>query len=213
MLAARKGLWHEAIPDLIKVQESDPKDAIWYEVAAVFVAIGDTARYREQCRLIRERFSDTSDPSIARRILKSCLVLPPTEAELRDIDKVTEVALKQDQEWKEFVKGLSEYRQARYESAVTWMKEAQARGQARGPVDRRDVQALSVLAMAYYQMQRTNDARNTLARATDIVQTKLPKLESGDLGMNWADWVFAHTLWREASNLINNETRSNASSK
>jgi hypothetical protein len=39
-------------------------------------------------------------------------------------------------------------------------------------------------------------------QATQIFETKLPKLESGDLGDNWPESLIAHILLREAKGLI-----------
>ena len=47
-------------------------------------------------------------------------------------------------------------------------------------------------------------ASATLAKAVEIAETKLPKLDSGDLGVGWRwlDWIIAHALMREAKALI-----------
>ena len=66
----------------------------------------------------------------------------------------------------------------------------------------RDVQAYSVLAMAQLQLQQTNAARATLAKAVEIEETKLPRLDSGDLGGGWRDWIIAHALLNEARALV-----------
>jgi hypothetical protein len=40
-----------------------------------------------------------------------------------------------------------------------------------------------------------------LGRGAEIEQ-KLPKLESGDIGEGWVDWIIAHALMSEAKALI-----------
>ena len=59
-----------------------------------------------------------------------------------------------------------------------------------------------LLAMANYQLHQLDEARAVLARGLEFANKKLPKLESGDLGSYWAEWVFAHALIREAKALI-----------
>ena len=59
-----------------------------------------------------------------------------------------------------------------------------------------------VLAMSNYQLRQLDQARAALRRGLEIADTKLAKLESGDLGQNWPDWILAHVLMREAKALI-----------
>ena len=58
------------------------------------------------------------------------------------------------------------------------------------------------LATAQPQLKQAEDARKALAQATQVFETKLPKLESGDLGENWPEWLIARILLREARGLI-----------
>jgi hypothetical protein len=41
-----------------------------------------------------------------------------------------------------------------------------------------------------------------LAQATQVLETKLPKLESGDLGENWPEWLITRILLREAKGTV-----------
>jgi tetratricopeptide (TPR) repeat protein len=66
----------------------------------------------------------------------------------------------------------------------------------------RDAEALLVLAMAQYQLKPTAPARATLARAVQIVDVIMSRLDSGSLGSGWVDRVIAHALMREAKGLI-----------
>jgi hypothetical protein len=70
----------------------------------------------------------------------------------------------------------------------------------RNPV--RDVEAYMVLAMAQHRSKQADEANAALARGVDIAESKLPKLDSGDLGDGWIDWIIAHALIREAKALI-----------
>jgi hypothetical protein len=56
--------------------------------------------------------------------------------------------------------------------------------------------------MAQQQLKQTDQARATLAKGIDIVEKKLPTLESGDLGDDWNNWIIAHFLTDEAKALI-----------
>ena len=100
--------------------------------------------------------------------------------------------------WGEFAKGLAEYRRGRFASARDWMETVLAHGDEFN----RDAAACMVVAMAQYQLKQTDEARNALAKGIEIEQTKLPKLESGDIGGGRWDWIIAHALLREAKELI-----------
>jgi len=66
----------------------------------------------------------------------------------------------------------------------------------------RDAAAWMTLAMAHHQLKQTDQARTALAKGLDIVNGKMPKLDSGDLGGGWVDWIIAHALLKEARALI-----------
>jgi hypothetical protein len=61
-----------------------------------------------------------------------------------------------------------------------------------------------VLAMAQQQLKQPDEARKAFAKGIEIEETKLPKLDSGDLGTGWywRDWIIAHALMSEAKALI-----------
>ena len=105
----------------------------------------------------------------------------------------------------QFVKGLAQYRAGQFASAVDWVGKSIGQPATVGesaPDWNRDAAAYAVMAMAQHQLQRSDAAHAALAKAADIVNTKLPKLESGALEDNWADWLIAHLLLREAQALI-----------
>jgi hypothetical protein len=66
----------------------------------------------------------------------------------------------------------------------------------------RDAQAYSVMAMALYAQKRVDEARASLSSAVDIAKTKLPSLDSPDLGDDWLDVLIADILMREAKGMI-----------
>ena len=117
--------------------------------------------------------------------------------------------------WFQLVNGLAEYRQGRFASAVEWLNQALSNaGNQTGDIqDDLVVQACMVLAMAHYQLKQTDEARAVFARGAEIERTKLPKLESGDIGGNWLDWIIAHSLMREAKALIEGAPETKAEAK
>jgi len=53
-----------------------------------------------------------------------------------------------------------------------------------------------------------DQARTALADCNKTIQEKLPKLEKGDLGDRWHDWIIAHALQSEAKRMIEGEVAS-----
>ena len=57
--------------------------------------------------------------------------------------------------------------------------------------------------MAHYRLKQTIEAKADFAKGAEIERTKfLPKLETGDAGRGWLDWIIAHALMREAKALM-----------
>jgi hypothetical protein len=52
--------------------------------------------------------------------------------------------------------------------------------------------------MAHAKLKQTSEARADLNRALEIVRTKLPKLDGGDLDKRWFDTLMANIIMREA---------------
>jgi len=150
------------------------------------------------------RFGTTNDPAIAERTAKVCLLTQVAPAELAEANRLAELAVTggSTSPWLAYfqsVKGLAEYRQGHFASAAEWTQKALARP---GADDQRDVQASMVLAMAQQQMNQTKEARATLATGCELARTKLPMINSTDLGWDWQGVLIANILMREAQGLI-----------
>jgi hypothetical protein len=104
-----------------------------------------------------------------------------------------------DLPWFQLCKGLAGYRQEHFANSIDWTQKALSH---EGEDLNRDLEARMVLAMAQYRSQQIGEARVSLAKGVEIAEKKLPKLESGDLGDGWRDWIIAQALLREAKALI-----------
>lgn len=67
--------------------------------------------------------------------------------------------------------------------------------------------------MAQIKLKQADAARDALAKGAEIVEQKLPKLDSGDLGTYWVDVIIANLLLREAKALLEGQTNSAAEKK
>jgi WD40 repeat protein/serine/threonine protein kinase len=201
---AQSGRWAEAATDLARAIEQNATDhELWHWLAGIYVQTGQLEAYRENCGKALERFRETTDPYTADRIAKDCLILPGSGANLDTVSAMADDAVAQGQHspdlpYFQFCKGLAEYRQGRFTSAADWMGTVLTNGGSILPLA---TGAYMVLAMSQCQMGQIEQARASLAKGAEIEQ-KLPKLDSGDLGDGWIDWIIAHALMREAKAMI-----------
>jgi serine/threonine protein kinase len=209
---ARRGKWKEASADMVKVLELEPADHQHYQrLAPLLVASGDLQGYRQLCQRILARFGGTNIPSgpgqtnhatVYERMAKNCLILPSAGVNLEGAAELAETAVRLGLRGAYFpyihvCKGLAEYRQDHFASAVEWVQKA-----ALGRSSFAGVHGQAVLAMAHWQLGQTNEALVAFRQGIQIERAKSRKLESGDLGEAWGDWIIAHTLMDEAKALI-----------
>jgi hypothetical protein len=97
----------------------------------------------------------------------------------------------------EVCKALSEYRQEHYEKAVEW---AQKPLEIAGNYSHGH--ACAVLAMAYWHLGKTAEARTMLARGNDLAPPGMPQNIADDPGNSWLAWLYARIQLEEASTLI-----------
>jgi tetratricopeptide (TPR) repeat protein len=196
--------WAAAVTNYAKVVALIPSDPAGYQfLAPLLVQTGDLENYRRQCDEILRRFAGTTNPIVAERGVKDCLILPPPASDLSTIARMAETAVAagpQHKSWPyfQFAKGLTEYRQGRFASAAEWLLKVSDQ-----PDDNyRTVQAHMVLAMTQYQLKQTDEARATLAKGLEIANARFPKSGRASLDGQWHDWIIAHVLMREARALI-----------
>jgi tetratricopeptide (TPR) repeat protein len=207
---ARFTRWKEAAADLNRAIEALPDDhTTWHSLAPVLVQQGDQEAYREHCRKALERFGNTTDPGTAERMSKDSLILSSSGADLDLVGKLTDVAVSADPKdptlpWFHASKAIAEYRRGNFAPAVDWAQRVLAKG---GTNWNREIQVQMVVAMSQHQLKQFERAQASFAKGREIADTKLPKIESGDLGPGWLDWIIAQALVREAKALLGTENQ------
>jgi serine/threonine-protein kinase len=195
-LLLRKQKWEEARAAWKKTLEAEPPEhKTWYGYAELCLYLGQEAEYRLARRALLERWSAASDPFIAERTGRACLLLPATGDELLEAAALCDRAAVGNtpnqavyRPYFLFAKGLAEYRQDRLDRAIAILT-----GEASmvlGPAPK------LVLAMAQYRKGQILEAEQTLAAAIKSFDWS----ESQALDDNTA-WVY-HILRREAEALI-----------
>jgi serine/threonine-protein kinase len=174
--------------------EADPLEhEAWYGYAELCLFLGEEDEYRRARRALLERFGATTDPYIAERTGRACLLRPATGDELRQAVTVAERAVPRNsgeqsaRPYFEFARGLAGYRQGQFDRAIAAMRGDAAHVLEPSPK--------LVLAMALHQKGQADEARKTLASAV--------------LSHDWAanrvvdqHGCIAHSLRREAEAMI-----------
>ncbi len=204
---ARRGQFKAADVDFSEAIQMQPGNHLFYHHrTACLIQDRDLEAYRGNCRQIVARFAEATDPLVGDRMAKSCSILPASGIDLAVLDRWADRALAAGEAhwafpWFLVSKGMVRYRQGRYASAAETMQKAidDSRIEPGG-----EVEAWMVLAMARHQLGERDRADSALVRGLELVETTLPKIESGDLGRydTWVDWPFAQALMREARSLI-----------
>jgi serine/threonine-protein kinase len=172
----------------------------WNHAAILWARTGDRAGYRGHCRRMLDRFGSTTDPMIAERTAKACLLLPlggPDQVAACDLaDRA--VALAQGhwvEPWAEATRGLAAYRREQFADAVAWADRCLARGPGAWT---RELPAHLIRATALGQLGRRDEAGAARAKASDLYRTKVASPGGRADGRDWHDQVICEVLRREA---------------
>jgi serine/threonine-protein kinase len=194
------GRWDEALAacDRAIALGPDAHDG-WNHAAILWARTGDRAGYRAHCRRMLDRFGATTDPIIAERTGKACLLLPlggPEQEAACDLaDRAAALAWGHWVEpWAEATRALAAYRREHFADAVVWAD----RCLARGPRDwNRELPAHLVRAMALSRLGRVDEAGAALVSASDLYRTKVASRGGRTDGGDWHDRVICEVLRRE----------------
>jgi serine/threonine protein kinase len=142
-------------------------------------------------------------------VIKDCLLAPAPEVDTASLatlasNAVAASAAEAHQSNGKIILSLAQYRQGHFAEAADWAEKALTNSTEMGDTSGYSgvAQADAILAMAQQQLNQADAARETLKKGQQILDTKMPKTESGDLGVDWPDWVTARVLLREATGLI-----------
>ena len=139
----------------------------WYGYAELCLFLGDEAEYRRARRELLAQFSTTTDPVVAERVGRGCLLLPGTEDELRQASALTDLAVAAEgpqfdsfRPYFHFAKGLAHYRWGQHDDVIATMTgDASKAAEYLGPCPS------LVMAMALYQKGQHDEARKLLSAA------------------------------------------------
>lgn len=166
----------------------------WYGYAEYCLYLGDHAEYLNARRQLIKTFGSTSDPRIAERTGRACLLLPLEGEELIQAVRLAELAGGVEPAmhaayypYFRFALGLARYRQGRFHEVMAVMKGDTSKVLRPAPQ--------LVMAMTLHQTGRIDEANAILSEA--IQSREWNSVE----GFNPSNWV-CHILRREAEDLI-----------
>jgi serine/threonine-protein kinase len=192
----REGRVDEALFGWKAAIDTYPDHPTCYGYAEFCLFLGREVEYRRARQDLLAAFGTHPylNPFTAERVARACLLLPASGHELRTAVALAERAAAVDRSkyagaypYFRFAQGLAEYRQGRFDLAISTM-----RGDASkvlGPAPR------LLLAMALHQQDQRAEARKTLAAAVASHDWR------ADLVRDQDDWIY-HVLRREAEALI-----------
>lgn len=200
---AEQGQWGAASVRAAYLLKAEPGlSARYHALAPLLVAQGDIPGYRQLCQQIVSRFKNTDDFYIADQMAKDCLILPASGVDLKQVAQWADLTIARGKDsgsysFFECCKALAEYRQGHFTESITWAGSA-----VKYPMPYSQAEGYAILAMAQFRLGQIEDAHAALAHCEKMIAEKLPRLESGDLGVNWRDWIIIHALRDEAQSLI-----------
>jgi serine/threonine-protein kinase len=187
----RQGRTDEVLASWRKALEADPPEHdAWFGYAELGMFLGQQQEYLRARQALLARFGATTDPNIAERVGRACLLVPVTGDELRKADALTARAVaarKSTPAWVypyfRFARGLAEFRLGHWVSARAIMEREAAK--VMGPAPR------LVVAMAQHAQGQTKAAHTTLARTIVAFDWSPAQADNRDA------WI-SHVLRREA---------------
>jgi eukaryotic-like serine/threonine-protein kinase len=191
----RQGRWDEAqVAWRTAIDLDPPEHDGWYGYAELCLFLGHEDEYRRARRALLAKFGASTDPFVAERTSRACLLLPWSGDELRRAAALAELAATANRmkfsgnyPFFAFVHGLAEYRQEKFDGAIAVMRGGALR--LPGPAPR------LVLAMALHKKGQIAEARKALAAAILDHDWRSHQVRDQD------DWI-RHALRREAERLM-----------
>jgi hypothetical protein len=162
---------------------------------------GDDEAYERHRESMLKQFANTSDPILAERTAKACLLLPCSGNALDLACTLAEKAVLKGAKHEYFDSFL-------FSSALARYRQGDCKGAASlaakvlenvGKNALLEAQTHFLLALALRSLDQTEEARLELVKGAHLVGELLPKLTSGNLDDSWHDLLIAHILMREAN--------------
>jgi serine/threonine protein kinase/tetratricopeptide (TPR) repeat protein len=202
-LYLRLGFWDLGAADYARAfQIQEPGSAHYFFVHALLrLYVGDTHGYRQICERAEQRFAGTTEPMVSNYLngfyrLSADPVVDPAR-----IVQLAQAALPLGRApWLPEGLGLAHYRAGEYEEAIARLREARAMDP-----NWEKARTNAILAMAHHGLGEAESARQSLDAATRANDQRIQSIfqnPPGNLGVWWANVLYADLIYREAKKLI-----------
>ncbi len=202
-LKARRSAWGPAAADAALVNGLAPLNHENYLVLAVLqIKANDLRGYEELCRRFLTTFRATTNIYVADQLAKTCLLLPASDLDLREIGELVDLTVTRGSEdvfalpYFHICKALVEYRQGHFAAAIEW-----AQKPLDSPTQNAYGQACAIQAMAYWQLGKPDAAQAMLAKGNSYVPQLLPPQVAEERGNLWLAWLLGRISLDEAAAL------------
>ena len=213
--AALQGNWRRAaeyLSVLVQVDQFETSEISTLDhtkCAVALIEAGDLRGYEHFCRESIKQFAGTTDPIIAERTFKNCLLLPADARRLAALNPLGDLAAKSISApaapkggawmmpWRCLSLALLEYRSGNFHGAIDWGNRCLA---YRNSCPAREAAIRAILAMACHRLGQAVDAQSELAQSRELIDNKFKAgLDAGDGAQGfWFDWILGRILEREA---------------
>src|ERR1035441_4646634 len=180
--------------------------------AVTCIECNDATGYDQFRQRMLDTYAGTTNPVVAERVVKNCLLLPASDPLLKALTPFAQVA-RQSMVGRDFAApevdwwpawrclslALLEYRSGNWMDAAVWSRRSLRYGE---PLSR-SAAAQALLAMALRRSGQVAEARSELAQARAAVTTRFStQLQPFEGNCYWFDWVLARILLREAETIV-----------
>lgn len=195
-----------------RIEHSESTSLDITRAAVTYIECNDTSGYDQFRQRILETYAGTTDPVVAERVVKNCLLRPASEPLFQALAPFTEVT-RQSMSGRDFAApegewwpgwrclslALLEYRSGNWPDAAAWGR----RCLNYGPPVPRSTAGQAILAMALFRSRQLEEARSELTQVREHITTRFStELQPFEGNAYWFDWVLARILFREAENVI-----------
>jgi len=219
---ALQGRWREAanrfavLVQINKFYGWDMASLDYLRLGPALIELGDANGYERFRQEAIARFTRTTYPVAAERVVKISLLRPADPETMGALAPLAELAAKPfasvasdstnaesvfQAAWGSLSMALMAYRQGDYARAEQWCRHSLAYPGDNPP---RVATAQVILAMAYHQLGQNREAIAQLAQGRESIEGKFhDDLDPGNAEHGfWFDWVFARILLHEATALV-----------
>jgi hypothetical protein len=200
--------FHEAAGQLEQILRRQPEvEFPRFQAAVVCLWDGDRRAYRRHCAKLLEGARGTSDPGVAERAAKACLLGADPALDLAPAAELADRAEKLGggnpavADHVQLVRGMAAYRTGQDEQALHWLQQCESARCAYSSTT-----ALAFEAMTWQRLHRPDKAQEVLGRADAQyreLRAELAGSPAGPLGSVWVDLLIFQIARREAGQVVN----------